>query len=114
MTIIDVISKILASHRRGLSYFLLTLHKHSEITMPQSNTNLPYDKTDKYAIWDYSKRLLGQTLNEAVGGIDEEDNTGKGRLGQMVERYFFGYEPNSNPTPDFEEAGMELKCTPLK
>ena len=32
----------------------------------------------------------------------------------MVERYFFGYETNSNPTPDFEEAGVELKCTPLK
>ena len=82
--------------------------------MSQSNTNLPYDKTDKYDIWEYSKRLLGKTLDEAVGGINEEDNSGKGRLGQMVERYFFGYEPNSNPTPDFEEAGMELKCTPLK
>jgi len=79
-----------------------------------SNCNLPYDKADKYSIWEYSKHLLGHTLNEAVGGIGEEDNTGKGRLGQMVERYFFGYEPNSNPTPDFEEAGMELKCTPLK
>lgn len=82
--------------------------------MSQLNTNLPYDKTDKYDIWEYSKQLLGKTLDEAVGGINEEDNSGKGRLGQMVERYFFGYEPNSNPTPDFEEAGMELKCTPLK
>jgi len=77
-------------------------------------TNIQYDVTDKYSIWEYSKQLLGRSLDEAVGGIEEEDNTGKGRLGQMVERYFFGYEPNSNPTPDFEEAGMELKCTPLK
>jgi DNA mismatch repair protein MutH len=77
-------------------------------------SHFQYDPTDKYSIWEYSKRLLGKTLNDVVGGIDEEDNTGKGRLGQMVERYFFGYEPNSNPTPDFEEAGMELKCTPLK
>lgn len=82
--------------------------------MTHLNANLPYDKTDKYDIWKYSKRLLGKTLDEAVGGIDEEDNAGKGRLGQMVERYFFGYEPNCNPTPDFEEAGVELKCTPLK
>lgn len=82
--------------------------------MARINENLPYDKSNKYAIWEYSKKLLGHTLNEAVGEIGEEDNTGKGRLGQMVERYFFGYEPNSDPTPDFEEAGMELKCTPLK
>lgn len=83
--------------------------------MVQLNKALPYDKSDKYSIWEYSKKLLGKTLDEAVGGgIDEEDNVGKGRLGQMVERFFFGYEPNSNPTPDFEEAGVELKCTPLK
>ena len=64
-----------------------------------------YNISDKYSIWEYSKKLLGHTLEEAVGGPLTEDNTGKGRLGQMVERYFFGYEPNSNPTPDFEEAG---------
>ena len=73
-----------------------------------------YNISDKYSIWEYSKNLLGHTLEEAVGSPLTEDNTGKGRLGQMVERYFFGYEPPSNPTPDFEEAGVELKCTPLK
>lgn len=77
-------------------------------------SHFQYNPTDKYSIWEYSKRLLGKTLNDVDGGINEEDNTGKGRLGQMVERYFYGYEPNSNPTPDFEEAGVELKCTPLK
>lgn len=82
--------------------------------MSQSLQNKPYDVTDMYSIWEYSKNLLGQTLEETVGRELDEDNTGKGRLGQMVERYFFGYEPNSNPTPDFEEAGVELKCTPLK
>ncbi len=82
--------------------------------MSHYSNNLPYDKTDKYSIWEYSKKLLGKTLDEAVGGIDGEDNSGKGRLGQMVERYYFGYEPNSDPTPDFEEAKVELKCTPLK
>ncbi len=84
------------------------------MTSQPVNTAPPYDKANKYDIWEYSKRLLGKTLDEAVGGIASEDNSGKGRLGQMVERYFFRYEPNSNPTPDFEEAGVELKCTPLK
>ena len=82
--------------------------------MAQNLQNRPYDVTDKHSIWEYSKNLLGKTLEETVGHELAEDNTGKGRLGQMVERYFFGYEPNSNPTPDFEEAGVELKCTPLK
>lgn len=36
--------------------------------MGKINTNLPYDEKDKYSIWEYSKRLLNKTLNEAVGG----------------------------------------------
>lgn len=82
--------------------------------MTKINKHLPYDENDKYSIWEYSKKLLGKTLDEAVGGIPGEDNSGKGRLGQMVERYFFGYEPNSDMNPDFAEAGLELKCTPVK
>lgn len=73
-----------------------------------------YDKTDKLDIFEFSKGLLGKTLEEAVGSTLSEDNTGKGRLGQMVERYYFEYEPNSSSGPDFKEAGVELKCTPLK
>ena len=73
-----------------------------------------YNVSDKFDIWNYSKGLLNKTLEEAVGRSLSEDNTGKGKLGQMVEKYFFGYEPNSDPTPDFHEAGVELKCTPLK
>ena len=32
----------------------------------------------------------------------------------MVENLFFLLETNSNPNPDFQSAGLELKCTPLK
>ena len=39
---------------------------------------------------------------------------GKGGFGQLVEKFYFGYEPNSSPEPDFPEAGVELKTTPLK
>ena len=27
---------------------------------------------------------------------------------------YFDYEPNSDAEPDFKEAGLELKCSPLK
>ena len=75
----------------------------------------PYDKADKWSILEYSKNLLGKTLEEAIAPkqIDQEFR-GKGRLGQLVEKYFFGYEINSNQEADFSEAGLELKCTPLK
>ena len=75
---------------------------------------LPYDKADKWSILDYSKSLLGKTLEEAIAPCQIEEIKGKGRLGQLVEKYFFGYDINSNPDADFSEAGLELKCTPLK
>lgn len=39
---------------------------------------------------------------------------GKGALGQMVENIYFLLETSNNPASDFSEAGIELKCTPLK
>jgi DNA mismatch repair protein MutH len=75
----------------------------------------PYDKASKWSILEYSKRLLNKTLEEAIIPDQIEDQfRGKGRLGQLVEKYFFGYDINSNQEADFSEAGLELKCTPLK
>ena len=63
---------------------------------------------------EYSKQLLGKTLEEAIAPDTIEARKGKGRLGQLVEEYFFGYDVNSNPDADFSDAGLELKVTPLK
>ncbi|MGL5550601.1 MAG: Sau3AI family type II restriction endonuclease [Culicoidibacterales bacterium] len=38
----------------------------------------------------------------------------KGKLGQVVEESFFGYDINSNHAADFEHLGIELKVTPYK
>lgn len=81
-----------------------------------------YDKTDPMSIYNYSKQLLDHTLDEWMSShkILEETSgdygtkVNKGDLGQNVERYFFGYEPNNRPLPDFEEANVELKVTGLK
>lgn len=73
-----------------------------------------YDRTDKWSILEYSKRLLGRTLEQAIAPDIIEARKGKGRLGQLVEEYFFGYDVNSNPDADFSDAGLELKVTPLK
>ncbi len=74
-----------------------------------------YDKSNKFSILEYSKNLLGKTLAEAIyPDTIYEGYSGKGRLGQMVEKYYFGYEVNSLQEADFAEAHIELKCTPLK
>ena len=81
--------------------------------MANTNSTLPYDKTSATSIFEYSKGLLGQTLRDFVWE-NYEPKKGKGGLGQMVENVCFLLETNSNPAADFSEAGMELKCTPLK
>lgn len=81
--------------------------------MATLNSSLPYDAKSATSIFEYSKGLLGKTLRDFVWE-NYEPKKGKGSLGQMVENIYFLLETNSNPAADFSEAGMELKCTPLK
>ena len=74
---------------------------------------LPYNIKDAKSIFEYSKGLLSKTLRDFIWE-GYEPKKGKGGLGQMVENIFFYMETNSNPASDFSEAGIELKCTPLK
>lgn len=74
-----------------------------------------FDITSSKSIIDYAKKLAGQTLRKACKkSIEEHSFQGKGNFGQVLEKYYFGYEPNSNAEPDFKEAGLELKSSPLK
>ena len=77
---------------------------------------LEYDKASPKSIFEYSIPLLDHTLREMVGddAVQSYNMSGKGTLGQMVEELYYHYKANSNPTPDFEEAGVELKTTGLK
>lgn len=38
----------------------------------------------------------------------------RGSFGNAVEQYYFHIMPNDSPEPDFPEAGLELKTTPMK
>ncbi len=78
-----------------------------------TKTTLPYNIEDAVSIFEYSKGLLGKSLRNFV---DEgyKPKKGKGGLGQMVENIYFLLETNNYPGADFSDAGMELKCTPLK
>lgn len=46
--------------------------------------------------------------------ISKLKNGNKGKLGQAIEKYYFGKELNSFQGPDFDYLGIELKVTPLK
>ena len=75
---------------------------------------LPYDKKDPFSIEAYAKGLINNSLRSLYGGDLENAYSGKGSLGQLIEFLYFGYQPNSNSKPDFPEAGVELKTTPIK
>jgi len=73
------------------------------------NPNLPS------SIIEFAKKLKGKTLKETCGSkIEKHGYKGKGNFGQILEKFYFGYEPNSDAEPDFLEAGLELKSSPLK
>lgn len=81
--------------------------------MTNTISTLPYDIKSATSIFEYSKGLLGNTLRD-FALENYEPKKGKGSLGQMVENIYFLLETNNYAGADFSEAGMELKCTPLK
>ncbi|SDX73275.1 Sau3AI family type II restriction endonuclease [Salimicrobium album] len=81
-----------------------------------------YNESSPTSIEDFGKRISDKAFRDIIVEsphfISEEKGTyevlkkNKGNLGQLVEKYHFGYAPNSDAAPDFEEAGVELKVTP--
>jgi len=76
---------------------------------------LPYDKYNPYSIEEYAKKLLNKSLRDLLQNDEALDLVikGKGTLGQLIEEFYFFYKPNSHAGPDFPDAGLELKTTPL-
>ena len=74
-----------------------------------------FDSSSADSIIDFAKRLKSKTLRESCGvKIEKHGYRGKGNFGQILEKFYFGYEPNSAIEPDFKEVGIELKSSPLK
>jgi len=73
------------------------------------------DVNSAKSIIEYAKKLEGYSLREKCGEeIKNHGYKGKGNFGQLLEKFYFGYEPNSDANPDFKEVGIELKSSPLK
>ena len=71
------------------------------------------DKYDPYSIssiLNYAKVLKGHTLvDKCHSDILEKSYAGKGNFGQYLEKFYFGFNPNNNPEPDFRYVDVELK-----
>jgi DNA mismatch repair protein MutH len=74
-----------------------------------------YNPSDKNSVIEYAKKLKGKSLRQVCDPtILEHSYSGKGNFGQVLEKFYFGYEPNSTAEADFTQIGMELKSSPLK
>jgi len=59
------------------------------------------------SIFNYAKDLKGHTLaDKCHTDISEQKYKGKGDFGQYLEKFYFGFNPNNNPEPDFSYVGM--------
>ena len=74
-----------------------------------------YNINSADSIIEFAKLLKNRTLRESCDfEIEKHDYKGKGNFGQILEKFYFGYEPNSVSEPDFKEVSIELKTSPLK
>jgi hypothetical protein len=81
-----------------------------------------YDHTDPKDIERFAGRLVGSTLSETEGEYPVPSSVldsfisghSRGSLGNAVEEFYFGIKPEADGTPDFPEAWVELKTTPVK
>ncbi len=74
-----------------------------------------YNLHDAESIINFAKKLRNQTLREACDSdVIKHSYKGKGGFGQILENFYFQYSPNSDKDPDFKDANLELKSSPLK
>lgn len=81
-----------------------------------------FSSSNEEEILSHAKKIKGMTLAdiyklkntnsiERLGHLSEDN---KGSVGLFLEKYWFGFEPNNSPEPDFHAAGIELKVCPIK
>lgn len=74
-----------------------------------------YTIKDIDSIVSFAQRIVGKSLRDVCDVDDLLKITGReDRLGDAVERFFFGCPPSSNPEAKLAEIGVELKTVPLK
>lgn len=82
--------------------------------MPFTRTELPFDPSSPKSLEARAKDLIGKSLSDAIPSTRSLKLKSRGEFGNLLEEFWFYKVPNNSPKPDFEEAGVELKSTPLK
>ena len=99
-----------------------------------------YDDTNINSVLNYAKKIENMTFRDILNLckeylIDAENGNemnrsdefihslkndklltsenSKGQLGNIIEKFYFGYEPNSNQNADLDKIGVEIKQTPI-
>ena len=71
-----------------------------------------YEKESVESIYSHALKLTGKSLSEVVDLPENLENLkDRGKLGTLVEKYYFNHEPPNDHNPDFPIAGVELKVT---
>lgn len=99
------------------------MHQHNQETIKSvlSFSLNECDFTNPESIEQYAKQLEGMTFRQVLNlgivpeGVEREYNNKnyKGGMGTLIEERFFGYKANNEQEADFQEAGVELKASPL-
>ena len=61
-----------------------------------------------------SKNIRDEILKNSPYDQEIINSANKGRVGNIIEKHWFGIENNSYAEPDFKTAGIELKVSPIK
>ena len=74
------------------------------------------DDKNRHLSEDEILNITRKAMNKTFGmfGLEITQKIGKGGLGTVVEEYIFQYKANSDANPDFIDAQIELKVTPVK
>ena len=68
--------------------------------------------TTKESILKRAQEAIGIPIREMDVCNYLGNEKAKGAIGEVIEKGWFGYDPNGEPRADFPEAGVELKVTP--
>lgn len=90
---------------------ILNYAKHLESMTFRDIANIFKKSNQKFYINPKSNNNISNLMvfEDRVNYIT--NTNAKGQLGNILERMYFGYIPNSNQSPDFEKVGLELKQT---
>ena len=81
-------------------------------TSISADESFGYDKNSALSIYNYALLLTDKSLAEAIALPENLENLkDRGKLGTLVEKYYFKHEPPNDHNPDFAQAGVELKVT---